>query len=324
MWKKTAKMISDHPLLGVGAGNWKVVVPSYGLDSTVFAKGNYAPDRVHNVYLQIASESGIPGAIFYFGFWFIIAWTGFSFLRKTNNEKKKIIVILMLAGLSAVAIDAMFSFPNERVEHSIYMTLMAAIIMGMYAQEIVGTGYKIVIPKRILVIFLVAVAAFNLFLAKKRLDFENHLMRAVSYNDQKQFQQTLDEVKQGTNEFFTIDITGNPLEMYSGIANKELKNFDAAARDFKKAVTYSPYNCRIYNNRAILYWELKQLQSSINDYNTALLYAPEFETVMKNLAFTYYQAEKYKECIETINKMKEKDEMTINVLNDAKKKLGMQ
>ena len=324
IWRKTAMMIGDHPLLGVGAGNWKVMMPSYGLDSTVFAKGYYAPDRAHNVYLQIASESGIPGAIFYFGFWLIIVWTGFSFLRKTNNENKKIIVILMLAGLSAVAIDAMFSFPNERVEHSIYMILMAAIIVGMYAQEIVGAGHRIVTPKRILVIFLVAVAAFNLFLANKRLGFEKHLMRAVAYNDQKQFLQTLDEVKQGTNEFFTVDITGNPLEMYSGIAYKELKNLDAAMKDFNKAVAYNPYNCRVYNNRAMLHWDLKQLQSSVNDYNSALLYAPEFETVMKNLAFTYYQAEKFKECIETINRMKEKDEMTINVLNDAKKKLGMQ
>jgi tetratricopeptide (TPR) repeat protein len=320
IWKKTAKMIGDHPLLGVGAGNWKVVIPSYGLDSTVFAKGYFAPDRVHNVYLQIASESGIPGAIFYFGFWLIIVWTGFSLLRKINNENKKIIVILMLAGLSAVAVDAMFSFPNERIEHSVYMILMAAIIVGLYVQELPGSGYKT--PKRILVILLVAVGAFNLFLAKKKLDFEKHLMRAVSYNEQKQFLQTLDEVKHGTNEFFTIDITGNPLEMYSGIAYKELKNFDAATRDFKKAVAYSPYNCRIYNNRAILYWELKQLQNSINDYNTALSYAPEFETVLKNLAFTYYQAGQYKECIETINRMKERDEMTNNVLNDCKRKLA--
>ena len=324
IWKKTATMIGDHPLMGVGAGNWKVVMPSYGLDSTVFAKGYYAPDRVHNVYLQIASESGIPGVIFYVGFWLIIVWTGFSFLRKTDNENKKIMVILMLAGLSAVAVDAMFSFANERVEHSIYMTLMAGIIVGLYAQETLGAGHKIVTPKRIWVILLVVVAAFNLFLAKKRLDFENHLMNAVAYNDQKQFMKTLDEVKQGTNEFFTIDITGNPLEMYSGIAYKEQKNFDAAMKDFNKAVMYSPYNCRIYNNRAMLHWDLKQLQSSVNDYNAALLYAPEFETVMKNLAFTYYQAEEFKECIETINRMKEKDEMTINVLNDAKKKLGMQ
>jgi tetratricopeptide (TPR) repeat protein len=203
------------------------------------------------------------------------------------------------------------------------MTLMGAIILGLYVQETLSTGHKVVIPKKILMIFMVVVAAFNLFLAKKKFDFEKHLMLAIYYNDQKQYQQTLDEVKDGTNEFFTIDLTGNPLEMYSGIAYKELKNFDAATKDFKKAVAYSPYNCRIYNNRAILYWDLKQLQSSINDYNTALLYAPEFETVLKNLAFTYYQAGQYKECIEIINRMKERDEMTINVLNDAKKKLNM-
>ena len=74
----------------------------------------------------------------------------------------------------------------------------------------------------------------------------------------------------------------------------------------------------------MLHWEGKQLQSSVNDYTSALLYAPEFETVMKNLAFTYYQAGKFKECIETVNRMKEKDEMTINVLNDAKRKTGIQ
>jgi len=321
IWKRTVKMIGDHPLLGVGAGNWKIVMPSYGLDSTVFAKGFYAPDRVHNVYLQVASETGIPGTVFYFGFWLIIVWAGFSFLRKTNNENKKIMVILMLAGLSAVAVDAMFSFANERIEHSIYMMAMGGIIVGLYAQEIVGTGYKIVTPKRILMISMVVVAAFNLFLGIKKFDFEKHLVAAVYYNDHQQFSQTLDEVKQGTNEFFTMDLTANPLEMYSGIAYKELKNFDAATRDFKKAVSYSPYNCRIYNNRAILNWELKQLQNSVNDYNTALKYAPEFETVFKNLAFTYYQAGQYKECIENINRIKEKDEMTINVLNDAKKKL---
>ena len=149
-------------------------------------------------------------------------------------------------------------------------------------------------------------------------------MRAISFNEQKQFSQTIEEVKQGANEFFTIDVGGNPLEMYSGIAYKELRNFDASAKDFKKAIGYSPYNCRIYNNRATLYWELKQLQASIEDYKTALQYAPEFETVLKNLAFTYYQAQLYKECIETINKMKERDAMTINVLNDAIKKVTPQ
>jgi hypothetical protein len=89
MWKKTLSMIKDHPLTGVGSGNWKVVIPSYGLANTVFAKGYFAPDRVHNTYLQITSETGIPGAIFYFGKWILIAVTRFIVIRKTNNIDKR-------------------------------------------------------------------------------------------------------------------------------------------------------------------------------------------------------------------------------------------
>ena len=320
MWKKTATMIGDHPLLGVGAGNWKVVVPSYGLDSTVFAKGYFAPDRVHNMYLQIASETGVPGAIFYFGMWLLIAWMGFGLIRKTNNETKKIITILMLAGFAAVAVDAMFSFAAERIEHSLYMMMMAGIIMGLYAQE--TTAGKLQSPKNILLAALIAIAGFNLFLSKKKFDFEKHLKMAIYYNDQKRFAQTLTEVEQGRNEFFTIDITANPLEMHSGVAYKELKNYDAAIKDFRKAAVYSPYNSRNYNNWATVYWDLKQYPDGIDMYKKALLYTSEFETVLKNLAITYYQAGQYAACIETIGKMKVRDELVINVLNDARKRLS--
>jgi len=122
MWKKTLSMIKDHPLTGVGSGNWKVVIPSYGLANTVFAKGYFAPDRVHNTYLQIASETGAPGFLFYFGMWVIIAVTGFIVIRKTNSNDKKILVILMLAGLSAVAVDSFFSFAVERIEQPTHVS----------------------------------------------------------------------------------------------------------------------------------------------------------------------------------------------------------
>ena len=319
MWKKTMSMISDHPLTGIGAGNWKLVIPSYGLDSTGFAAGFFAPDRVHNSYLQIASESGIPGIIFYSAMWLAIALTGFKLIRKTNNENKKIITILMLAGLVAVAVDSLFSFAIERIEHSVYMFLMGGIILGLYLAETPATSKP---PKNAIVVSLLIVAAVNLFLGKKKFDFEKYLKQAIFFNEQRRFSETITAVNQGRNTFFTVDITGNPIELYSAVAYKELKNYDASIKDFAIAKSYSPYNCRTYNNRATLYWDLKQMQNSIDDYKTALLYAPEFETVLKNLAITYYHAGQYKESIETIGKLKVKDEMVINVLNDAKKKLG--
>jgi tetratricopeptide (TPR) repeat protein len=48
--------------------------------------------------------------------------------------------------------------------------------------------------------------------------------------------------------FFTIDITSNPVELNSGVAYKEMKNYDAALKELKTALSYSPYNNRTYNN----------------------------------------------------------------------------
>ena len=323
MWKKTLSMIEDHPLTGVGSGNWKVVIPSYGLSNTVFAKGYFAPDRVHNTYLQIASETGIPGAMFYFGMWVIIAITGFIVIRKTTSNDKKILVILMLAGLSAVAVDSFFSFAVERIEHSIYMLLMAGIILGFYVQEAGNASLKMQPIKKIMLAPVVLLILFDLLMGKKRFDFEKHLKLAIYYNEQKRFSETINEANSAKNSFFTIDITSNPVEMNSGAAYREMKNYDAALKELKTALAYSPYNNRIYNNLGAVYFDLKQYENSIDNYKKSLEYVPEYETVLKNLAMTYYFAGDYASCIATMGKFKtEGDPIMINVLNDAKNKLA--
>src|SRR5688572_326177 len=181
--RKTMAMIKAHPLTGVGTGNWKVVIPSYGLDSTIYAKGFFAPDRVHNMYLQITSETGVIGAILYFGMWVIIAVTGFKTIRNTNDNNKKILTILMLAGFAAIAVDSLFSFAAERIEHSLYMLLMAGIILGLYAERPGAVALKMKTPKKLVVIPVMVIVLFNLFLAKKKYDFEKHLKLAVFYNE---------------------------------------------------------------------------------------------------------------------------------------------
>ena len=323
MWRKTVTMIKTHPFTGVGPGNWKVVIPSYGLANTGFADGFYAPDRVHNTYLQTAAETGVPGAIFYFGMWVFIAWAGIITIRKTSNDNKKVLLILMLGGLCAVATDAMFSFPNERIEHSLYMLLMAAIILGIYATEQPTGNVKSYVPGRIILIPVLILVAFNLFLGKKKFDFERHLKMALYYNNLNRSAESLNEAEKGKNSFFTIDLSGNAIELYSGLAHKQMKNYDAAIREFKAASGYSPYNSRPYNNLGTVYWDMKDYPAAIDQYKKALVYTPEFTTVQKNLAMCYYQVGNYAECINAIEKLKiEGDLMLINVLNDCRRKLA--
>ncbi|MBI1982228.1 MAG: O-antigen ligase family protein, partial [Candidatus Levybacteria bacterium] len=65
LMKTSLLMIKDHPFFGVGLNNFLVNLPSY-LEKPVDIF-NLQP--VHNIYLLIAAENGIPGFVFFL--WFI-------------------------------------------------------------------------------------------------------------------------------------------------------------------------------------------------------------------------------------------------------------
>jgi O-antigen ligase len=67
IWGTAWRMSLDHPVFGVGNGNFKDLYTSYR---------NMESDRVHghahNDVLNIAAYAGFPAALFYLGFWIII------------------------------------------------------------------------------------------------------------------------------------------------------------------------------------------------------------------------------------------------------------
>ena len=67
IWKASLESIKERPLLGVGIGNFPVV-----LDQRIFLAR--AGSSAHNIYLHIAAETGIPALII--TVWFL--WLGFK------------------------------------------------------------------------------------------------------------------------------------------------------------------------------------------------------------------------------------------------------
>lgn len=57
VWQAAAAMWADHPLLGVGAGNFDVAYIDYGLRGWPTP-----PGHAHNIYLTLLAEAGIIGA----------------------------------------------------------------------------------------------------------------------------------------------------------------------------------------------------------------------------------------------------------------------
>jgi len=77
IWKASFQSILKHPLLGVGIGNYPIVL---GEDISAAKKGASA----HNLYLDVASETGLLGlAAFLFVFWEVLNMSWKS--RKKEN-----------------------------------------------------------------------------------------------------------------------------------------------------------------------------------------------------------------------------------------------
>jgi len=133
VWKATWQMFRDHPLTGVGLGNFKLLyvdyqalllsrqqLPSYIITSNVM--------RAHNEYLQVAAEMGLPGLVIVC--WLIIALFrhGLWVFKNIPDVEGRRLSAGILSGCVALLIYTFFSFPFHLASTSTVFICLAAII----------------------------------------------------------------------------------------------------------------------------------------------------------------------------------------------------
>lgn len=321
MWSKSVQMLKDHPLLGVGPNNWKLAVPAYGSEGTIWREGLVLPSEPHNVYLKVAAEIGIPGALFYFGTWALLFVLGRKCIRNSKSKDDRLLIVMMTGGAIAFAVDGFFSFPTERVEHSLYLSLIAGIILGTYARLWPSASNDMRTNRWAL--FVVAVIVFNLFLAYKKYAFEVHAARTKTYRLQKLFTEAIEEVEAGKSNWVTLDPVGEPLELQSASAWVEMKDYEKALEQILHAKKLHPNNPRIYTTMGVIYFNLLDDAKATKAYQQALKLAPAYDVALKNLAGIYYKTGNYKACIETIERMSSRSYLYIaSLYNLAKQRLA--
>ncbi len=79
IWTQTFKSLTEHPLLGVGVGNFPVVL---GQDVSLAKAGSSA----HNLYLNIAAEMGIPALIVFLLLLFELLRRSFLVFLNTRDQ----------------------------------------------------------------------------------------------------------------------------------------------------------------------------------------------------------------------------------------------
>jgi O-antigen ligase len=323
-WKESYKIIKKHPILGAGPANWKLEIMAVESEASPYAVGLTVPSWPHNVYIQQASETGIPGAILFFSVWLLTVIAGVEVLQKASSKEASIVIILMLAGLAALATDSMFSFPTERIEHSFYLIIMMGTILGIYLKEMPGKNVELHKVNKLLLTLAVLIVAFNLFLGYEKYNFEQDAKLAIDERTEGYYLDVLKEVEAGKSKFVTLDPKGEPLEMHSAVAYYNLMDYKKAIEEITVAKKYNPNSARIYTISGVIYAAMKEYDSAVNCYNNALKLAPRYGVAIKNLAAIYFAQGDYAKCVEVLKKSYSNNVDLSYYLKEAEKKLQEQ
>lgn len=283
VWSKTIDIIKDNLLLGVGAGNWKIVLPSQGVDGirraitgfTVFA-------RPHNDYLWIWSEIGSIGFLAFLSFIYFTLKRGFNQLFLASNS----ILLLSFTGFISYLIIAFFDFPKERIESTIALAVFVAIIIveSPNNQKEIKSSKKL---RAIIGSIMVGLLAFSVYFAQVRIASEKNLKLALTAKDASNHLDLVKYAYAAEHIFYSGDVNGLPIRYYSGIGHFNLNQKERAVEDFKLAFVLNPYNFNVVNNIATACFISQDYINAEKYYLEALNINPYFDDAKLNLAATY-------------------------------------
>jgi tetratricopeptide (TPR) repeat protein len=303
LWEKTIKMSIDHPITGVGQGNWRIIFPTYKLDNLRSETGEVFFQRPHNDFLWVLSENGILGFIFYLLIFIISFFYLFQTIKRSQLIEKKYMALALVFGLTAYVIIAMFSFPKERIEHQIFLHMILAITMVEYEKIKPRQEKKTnALSFTFLTLFLILMILGS-YLSVSRLSSEVHIAKATKFRTQGDWENQITEYKHAMTNITQMDAFSTPICWYIGEAWMNLKNTDSAHFYFQKALQVHPYHLHVLNNLGTTY----EMKGNHFEAEKLFLKAHElssgFEDPLFNLCALYYNKGDYLLAYKTILKV---------------------
>lgn len=293
VWKGSLQMAADHPVIGVGPGNWKIKAPLYfNHQFTELSALRWA--RPHNDFLWILAEKGILGMLFYLGiFGFAFFYLVRVLMRRPakNNIDDHVMAVCIFGGLTAYLVDSAFSFPYERIDIQALLFIMLAASVVLYHCQ--APRASLMPNRRLMAILSLLLFGFGSFYGFRTAVMEKHVAGAMASNTAGNWENMLYHAQKAQNPYRTMDPSLYPVAFYQGLAYAGKQNHQAALHAFKKAQKHSPHNVHVLDQLAIIYHKLGRYNEAIDCAKQILDIIPRLSNASNNLAVYYYEIGEY-------------------------------
>jgi tetratricopeptide (TPR) repeat protein len=239
-WWIGLEMWKDSPWVGVGLGNYKLEFLPYKarfLQTPQGASYDFTIPRAaqaHNEYVQVLAEVGVFGLAAVAAFLVFLVTSLLSRLRRTTDEGDRLDLILCSAGLVAVVVHALVSFPAHLPASSLAAILVCGLALSPAYGDRATASFHVRGWKLRAAVVVMAVTGIAISVVAVRDLASNALMKEGI--EQLQLGQT--EAGKATLErSLRLDFAPHMTYFYLGMADARLGNLEAAFRSLERCQT---------------------------------------------------------------------------------------
>ncbi|MEA1870696.1 MAG: O-antigen ligase family protein, partial [Candidatus Bipolaricaulota bacterium] len=141
-WWVGWEMFKEHPIVGVGLGNYKLNFLPYKAEFLASPQGAnydfYIPRaaQAHNDYVQVVAELGSLGSLALLALLLAIPFSFWIRLRKNTDEFDRFDLLLLAGGIVVFLVHALVSFPV----HLPASSLVLVLVLGLASSPAYGRG----------------------------------------------------------------------------------------------------------------------------------------------------------------------------------------
>jgi O-antigen ligase len=137
-WKLAWRMFRSHPIIGVGPGNYRMVVEGYQTEEELLYRPAYRRNMwgraAHSLYFTLLSELGVVGVLLFFGM--LVSY--YRDMRGLNQEEKRLREIVGSRGLDHIDNDSGYAAFGEAryiisgINGSLFGFLVSATFLSVF------------------------------------------------------------------------------------------------------------------------------------------------------------------------------------------------
>lgn len=298
IWRLTGRLIADHPLVGVGAGNYPIRIQEYYGDPA--ADVGALPSDIwlqpHNDLLQAWAEKGVVGLAAVAGIFLSGLVSVGAIVRRSASPAEGRLAVFLLMSLVSYLVSSCFDFPLERVSHQTTLAVLLAAATVARRQAVPGTTppwhatdlRRGLLPTAMggLVASLVAGIAWT----STALDQERAVVATQQALEERRWDDAVRLARRAATPWRTLDPRGTPVSFLEGLAHMRRGDADAATACLERARRDNPNRLVVINNLGILHATAGRLDEAIECFTLAVKRYPYRLEGVTNLAACYLDA----------------------------------